>query len=64
MVDADIVSYFDRIDHKTLKEELSQEIADGTVLQLIDSYLNQKVLEGVKTWQPEQGTPQGAVISP
>ena len=64
VVDADIVSYFDRIDHKTLKEELSQEIADGTVLQLIDSYLNQKVLEGVKTWQPEQGTPQGAVISP
>jgi len=64
VVDVDIVCYFDRIDHEILKKELQREVADGKVLELIDAYLNQKVLEGAKTWQPERGTPQGAVISP
>ena len=41
------------------------QIADGAVLDLIWQMLRQGVMESGKGWQPtEQGTPQGAVISP
>jgi len=64
VVDADIQSYFDMIDHEMLLEEVERDIADGRVLELLRRYLKQKVFEGLRTWTPEAGTPQGAVISP
>jgi len=64
VVDADIRSYFDRIDHQGLMREVATQIADGAVLQLIESFLQQEVLEEMQSWRPEQGCPQGAVISP
>ena len=64
VVDADIQSYFDTIDHGLLLKEVEREIADGKVLELIGRYLKQQVLEDTKAWTPEAGTPQGAVISP
>ena len=45
-------------------QEVEKEISDGRVLKLIRSYLEQEVLDGIKKWKPERGTPQGAVISP
>lgn len=64
VVDADIQSYFDTIDHELLLKEVEREVADGKVLELIGRYLKQQVLEEAKAWAPEAGTPQGAVISP
>lgn len=64
VVDADIKSYFDSIPHERLIEEIGRKIADGRVLDLIRRYLRQEIMEGVKRWTPEGGTPQGAVISP
>jgi RNA-directed DNA polymerase len=64
VVDADIRSYFDTIDHGILMAEVEKEVADGKVLALLRSYLNQKVMDGAKSWNPAAGTPQGAVISP
>jgi RNA-directed DNA polymerase len=64
VVDADIRSYFDTIDHTILMAEVEKEVADGKVLALLRSYLNQKVMDGAKSWKPAAGTPQGAVISP
>ena len=64
VVDADIRSYFDSIPHGRLMEEIGRSIADGRVLELIESFLTQDVLEGLSLWTPEQGSPQGAVISP
>jgi len=64
VVDADIRSYFDRIDHGKLMSLIREQIADGRVLELIESYLDQEVLDGMRQWKPEQGCPQGAVISP
>lgn len=64
VVDVDIQSYFDRIPHARLMGEVEQEIADGRILGLIASFLTQGVLEGAAQWEPEAGTPQGAVISP
>jgi RNA-directed DNA polymerase len=64
VVDADIQSYFDTIDHGALLTEVKGEIADGRVLELLGRYLKQQVMEDAKAWTPEAGTPQGAVISP
>jgi RNA-directed DNA polymerase len=64
VVDADLKSYFDTIPHERLLEMVKAKIADGRVLALIESYLQQGVLEGSELAQVEEGTPQGAVISP
>lgn len=64
VVDADLKAYFDSIIHERLKEEIRGYIADGRLLSLIEMFLKQDILEGLKLWTPEEGTPQGAVISP
>jgi len=64
VVDADLKAYFDSIPHERLMQEVRLYIADGRVLDLIERFLNQDILEGLSRWTPEQGTPQGAVISP
>ena len=64
VVDVDIEKYFDSIDKKRLMDEVATEIADGSLLALINQFLEQDVMDGLKRWQPEKGTPQGAVISP
>jgi RNA-directed DNA polymerase len=64
VVDADIKSYFDSIPHERLMSHIKEKISDRSVLTLIEAYLNQEVMDTMKTWRPEKGTPQGAVISP
>ena len=64
VVDIDLKSYFDTIPHAELMSLVEQQISDGRMLKLIDSFLKQGVLEGLKEWEPEKGTPQGAVVSP
>lgn len=64
VVDADLKSYFDTIPHELLLRRIEEKIADGRVLELIRRYLKQGVLENMREWKPEAGTPQGAVISP
>tara|TARA_B100000315_G_scaffold116977_1_gene107251 strand:+ start:447 stop:1667 length:1221 start_codon:yes stop_codon:yes gene_type:complete len=64
VVDADLKSYFDTIPHHLLMEQVETKVSDGRVLRLIERYLKQGVLEPMKAWLPEAGTPQGAVISP
>ena len=64
VVDADIKSYFDTIPHEVLVERVEEKIADGRVIELIRRYLKQGILEGMREWEPDVGTPQGAVISP
>jgi RNA-directed DNA polymerase len=64
VVDADLQSYFDSIPHERLLARVREKVADGRVLALLEGFLTQRVLEGLRTWTPEGGTPQGAVISP
>ena len=64
VVDADLKSYYDTIPREPLLARVEEKVADGPVLTLLAAYLQQGVLEGMKLWQPEAGTPQGAVISP
>ena len=65
VVDVDFKSYFDTIPHDKLMERVRERISDGRMLDLIGKYLKAGVMDGLKGWEPtEQGTPQGAVISP
>lgn len=64
VVDVDLKSYFDTIPHGSLMERVREKVADGAVLRLIASFLDQSVLEEMREWTPTAGSPQGAVISP
>jgi RNA-directed DNA polymerase len=64
VVDADLKSYFDTIPHGALMERMREQVADGKVLRLLEAFLTQGVMDGLKNWTPERGSPQGAVISP
>jgi RNA-directed DNA polymerase len=65
VVDVDLKAYFDTIPHERLMELVKGRVADGKVLRLLEQYLKAGVMDSLKGWQPtEQGTPQGAVISP
>jgi RNA-directed DNA polymerase len=64
IVDVDLKSYFDTIPKDRLMALIRQKVADARVLALIESFLEQGVLDGDREWTPEQGTPQGAVVSP
>ena len=64
ILDADIRSFFDKIDQSWLVRFLEHRIGDERVIRLVRKWLKAGVLdEGV--WSiSETGTPQGAVISP
>lgn len=64
VVDVDLKSYFDTIPHGRLLSRLRECIADGRVLQLIESFLKAGIMDGLEEWEPEAGAPQGAVLSP
>lgn len=64
VVDVDLKSYFDTIPHDKLMARVAEKVSDGRVLDLLRGYLTQGVLDDMKEWTPEAGSPQGAVISP
>ena len=64
VVDADLKSYFDTIPHQRLMEQVQKQVADGRVLNLIESFLKANIMEGLEQWTPTAGAPQGAVLSP
>jgi len=64
VVDADLKSYFDSIPHEPLLVRVEEKVSDGRVIKLLQNYLKQGVMEGLASWTPTAGTPQGAVISP
>jgi RNA-directed DNA polymerase len=65
IVDADLKSYFDTIPKARLMTRVEEHIADGRVLALIRSYLEQGVMDDLRYAEAgEDGTPQGSVISP
>lgn len=64
VVDADLKSYFDTIPHEQLMRLVEKKVADGRVLTLVELFLGQSILDGMRQWTPDAGTPQGAVLSP
>jgi group II intron reverse transcriptase/maturase len=64
VLDADIQGFFDTIDHDCMMRFLEHRIADRRVLRHIKKWLNAGVLEDGTWRESEEGSPQGAVISP
>jgi len=64
VVDADLQHYFDTIPHAGLMARVRAKVADRRVLALLTAFLTDAALDTLASWTPEQGTPQGAVVSP
>jgi len=64
VVDADLKSYFDTIPHGPLIRRVEEKVSDGRVIEMLQKYLKQDVMDGMGSWTPEGGTPQGAIVSP
>jgi group II intron reverse transcriptase/maturase len=64
VIEVDIRRFFDTLDHGHVREILSQRVRDGDVTRLIGKWLNAGILESGELTYPEEGTPQGGVISP
>jgi group II intron reverse transcriptase/maturase len=64
ILEVDIKKFFDTLDHKHLREIIQQRVRDGVLLRLIGKWLNAGVLEAGILHHPDEGTPQGGVVSP
>ena len=64
VLEADLVSCFDRVDRTALRELLQHRVVDGSVDRLIAKCLHVGVLDGAEFSTPETGTAQGSVLPP
>lgn len=64
VIDLDIRSFFDTIDHEHLRTFLQQRVKDGVILRLIGKWLKAGTLEAGQWQKGKTGSPQGGVISP
>ncbi|QWC21580.1 group II intron reverse transcriptase/maturase [Bacillus haikouensis] len=64
VVDCDLKSYFDTINHQKLMEYLKVFIQDKVIIKLIWKFLKRGILEDGLTKSTESGAPQGGVLSP
>ena len=64
MLDADVRGFFDAIDHGWMVKFFEHRIADRRMLRLIQKWLSAGVLQDGKWTASEEGTPQGATVSP
>ena len=64
VLEVDIQSFFDTLDHERLRLMLDQRVRDGVLRRTINKWLKAGVLEAGAVRHPTTGTPQGGVISP
>lgn len=64
VLDADIKSYFDNINHEKLMILVKQRISDRRILKLIEKWLKVGFIEKGEKHESIIGSPQGGVISP
>ncbi len=64
VLDGDISSFFDGLDHEWLIKFIEHRVADQRVVRLIRKWLNAGVLEQGQWSCSEEGTPQGGSASP
>jgi len=64
IVDADIKGFFDNVDHEWLMKFLEHDIGDGNFLRYIRRFLKAGIIEDLKYFESDKGTPQGGLISP
>jgi group II intron reverse transcriptase/maturase len=64
ILDLDIRSFFDKLQHEWLVRFVEHRIGDKRVVRLIQKWLKAGVVEDGRWFQAEEGSPQGSVISP
>ncbi len=64
VIEGDIKSFFDNIDHQKLLDILKEKIDDGRLINLINKFLKAGYMEYSHKYETWSGTPQGGIISP
>lgn len=64
ILDADILRFFDTINHDWLVRLIEHRIGDRRIVRLIHKWIKAGVLEDGQLAETVEGTPQGAVASP
>ena len=64
VLDVDIQSFFDDLDHTHLRDFLDLRVRDGVIRRALGKWLKAGVMEEGLIHYSETGTPQGGVISP
>jgi RNA-directed DNA polymerase len=64
IIEGDIRSYFDSVNHDILLKLVARRVADVKILNLIGRFLKAGVMEGQLFRRSTEGTPQGGIISP
>ena len=64
VVDIDLASFFDEVNHDLLIAKVKRRVKDIRVIKLIRAYLNAGVMIGGLVEPTEKGTPQGGPLSP
>ena len=64
IIDLDLKSFFDIVNHDYLMSLLNRKVKDRILLKLIRRYLQSEIMLGGLTQPRELGTPQGSPLSP
>ena len=64
IIEADIKSFFDNVDHDILIEFLKIRIKDSSLLYLIKRFLKAGYMDNNLIVKSDKGTPQGSILSP
>jgi group II intron reverse transcriptase/maturase len=64
VVDVDLETFFDRVNHDVLMGKLAKQVQDRRVLVLIRRYLEAGVMAEGVVMERQEGTPQGGPLSP
>lgn len=64
VLDADIRSFFDTIDHGWMQKFIEHRIGDRRMVRLLMKWMRAGVVEAGELRDVEEGTPQGGIISP
>lgn len=64
VVDIDLETFFDRVNHDRLMAKAAERVADKRVLRLIRAFLTAGALDNGLFAESREGTPQGGPLSP
>ena len=64
VIDCDVRSFFDNLQHDQLLAILRERVSDGRILELIEMWLTAGIMDDREMVFPERGSPQGSVIAP
>lgn len=64
VLEVDLRKFFDTVQHREMRELLGRRVQDGVIARLVAKWLKAGVWEKGQVSYPDEGAPQGGVISP